>query len=271
LKDRAITIADLKYGMGIKVDAEHNEQLMTYALAALAQYSHVTGPVDHVDLMIFQPRLKHVSEWRISRFDLEAWGVRLAIMIDKINHNMYELNPGATQCKYCARASSCEALNAAVFDAAQVDFEDQTVGEVESIDDETLAKKLAMVDAIKTWCDAVETESRKRMMAGRHLPGFKVVQGRKGTRKWVDEEAVEALMKKMRFRSKNMYEMKLISPTTAEKFAKYRRIGPLQWKRLSELLTQSEGKPSIVPESDPRPALVTDPAADFTAITSTET
>ena len=269
LKDRAITIADLKYGMGIKVDAEHNEQLMTYALAAIAQYGHITGPIDHVDLMIFQPRLKHVSEWRISRFDLEAWGVRLAITIDKINHGIYELNPGAAQCKYCARASSCEALNASVFEAAQVDFDDQTAVATDSLDDEVLAKKLSMVDAIRTWCDAVEAESRRRLMAGRTLPGFKVVQGRKGTRKWVDEEAVETLMKKMRFRGKNMYEMKLISPTTAEKYAKYRRIGPVQWKRLCELLTQSEGKPSIVPESDPRPALVTDPAADFSAISST--
>ena len=265
LKDRALTIADLKYGMH-RVEAQGNSQLLAYALAAVSQYEKITGPIEHVDLMIFQPRLKHVSEWRVSRFDLEAWGVRLAIMIDRIQHGAITLNPGASQCKYCAKAATCEALNESIFEAASVDFDsDQEPTPPSEDDDELLAKKLRMVGLIKTWAEAVETESRKRLMAGRQLRGFKVVEGRRGARKWIDEVEAESAMKGMRIRHKDMYEQRLITPTTAEKYAKWKRIGPTQWRKLSALLTQTEGKPSVVEESDPRPALVTDPAEDFSA------
>lgn len=64
--------------------------------------------------------------------------------------------------------------------------------------------------------------------------------------------------------------MKLISPTTAEKLYKAGAIGPRQWPRLQELITQAEGKPHVAPESDSRPALVVTPVVEEFADLTTD-
>ena len=65
-----------------------------------------------------------------------------------------------------------------------------------------------------------------------------------------------------------MYDMKVISPTSAEKLAKVETIGKRQWPKLQTLITQSDGKPHVAPVSDSRPALTVTPVADdFTDVT----
>ncbi len=85
------------------------------------------------------------------------------------------------------------------------------------------------------------------------MPGWKVVAGKKGNRKWVDDIIVEDELKKMRLSKDEMYKMKLISPTDAEKM--FKKDNPKRWSKLQDFITQSEGPPAIVEESDKRPAL----------------
>jgi len=66
----------------------------------------------------------------------------------------------------------------------------------------------------------------------------------------------------MRLKVEEMYDLTLISPTTAEKLTKAGTLGPKQWTKVQTLITQSEGKPSVAPESDKRPALVPSVNAD---------
>ena len=74
-------------------------------------------------------------------------------------------------------------------------------------------------------------------------------------------------MKSMRMKLEEMYDFSLISPTTADKLHKAGTIGPRQWPKLQSLITQSEGKPSVAPASDKRPALcITATADDFDAV-----
>jgi acetyl-CoA carboxylase alpha subunit len=96
------------------------------------------------------------------------------------------------------------------------------------------------------------------------------VQGRKGARQWADAKAAEDVLKAMRVKAEDMYEMKLISPTTAEKLHKAGVIGPRQWPRVQELIVQNEGKPHVAPESDSRPALVVTPVVEEFADLTTE-
>jgi hypothetical protein len=70
-----LQIHDLKYGRGVQVDAEQNEQLQLYALGALEQFS-LLYDFDSVRLFIHQPRLNHVSEWALSVEELLAFGQR---------------------------------------------------------------------------------------------------------------------------------------------------------------------------------------------------
>ena len=69
LAEDQITIVDLKYGLGVKVYAENNEQLMLYALGAVQKYSEGRS-IKSVRMIIVQPRLSHISDWTISIDDL---------------------------------------------------------------------------------------------------------------------------------------------------------------------------------------------------------
>jgi hypothetical protein len=104
----------------------------------------------------------------------------------------------------------------------------------------------------------VERIAMNTLIDGGEVPGFKLVAGREGIRKWKNAEEAETAMRRMKLKLDTMFEKKLISPTTAEKLAKKGAIGPRQWSELQDLITRAEAKPAIVPESDKRPALVRD-------------
>ena len=121
---------------------------------------------------------------------------------------------------------------------------------------------------VEDWCKAIRAEVERRLLAGVDIPGHKLVEGRRGARAWANAEEVEAALKAMRLKVEQMYDLKLISPTTAEKLAKAGAIGPRQWPKLQDMITQADGKPSVAPASDKRPALVVKPVADeFDAVT----
>ena len=142
--------------------------------------------------------------------------------------------------------------------------------ELQYADEAWLSAALGKIDLIEDWCKAVRAEAERRLLAGQPVPGWKLVQGKKGARQWADAKAAEDALKSMRLKPDDMYEMKLISPTTAEKLYKAGTIGPRQWPHLQGLITQSEGKPHVAPESDSRPALVVTPVVEEFADLTTD-
>ena len=97
---------------------------------------------------------------------------------------------------------------------------------------------------------------------GRDVPGYKLVAGKRGARQWTDEAQAEQLLKTFRLKQEEMYDFKLISPTSAEKLAKAGVIGPRQAPKLQALIVQKDGKPHVAPLSDKREALSVRPVAD---------
>jgi hypothetical protein len=125
---------------------------------------------------------------------------------------------------------------------------------VATADDERLATLMDAADMIEGFAKAVRAETERRLLAGKFTDvRYKLVEGRQGARAWIDPEATESELKKMRLKSDEMYEKVLISPTTAEKLLK--DANPRKWKKLQSLITRSDGKPSVAPASDKRPAL----------------
>jgi hypothetical protein len=162
---------------------------------------------------------------------------------------MGDLEPGESQCRWCRAKATCPAL------AQRVTDEFEAVPAPNAETDARLAQAMGNVELIEGWCKAVRAETERRLLAGQPVPGFKLVEGRRGARKWADEKEVEAALKSMRLRDDQMYDFSLISPTSAEKLHKTGTIGPRQWPKLADLITQSDGKPSVAPESDKRPAI----------------
>ncbi|WP_334157895.1 DUF2800 domain-containing protein [Oryzomicrobium sp.] len=275
-----LVIVDLKYGRGVKVDADENEQLQIYALAALGEFEFL-GDFKRARLVIVQPRLDHISEWDCPVNALREFGQQVTRGASRCfaavgYHGNYQalhekyLTPGTDQCRFCKAKAKCPALANQVLTTVADDFVDTTqpvAPQIEhaihrAFDNATLGNLLGAVDLVEGWCKAIRAAAEVELLAGREVPGFKLVEGRRGARRWSNDAEVEAAMKGMRLKLEEMYDLSLISPTSAEKLHKAGAIGPRQWPKLQTLITQSEGKPSVAPEADKRPALVIQATAD---------
>jgi hypothetical protein len=263
-----LIIADLKFGRGVPVDAMDNPQLQIYALAALEEFGLV-GDFDRVRMVIHQPRLGAVSE-RVQTVDeLMAFGAEVAEAAEITTHENAPLLPTTKGCKFCKAKATCPALRDEVLNTFDSIKPEPHSPEVD--DAALLSDALSKADLIESWIKAIRAEVETRLLSGVPIPGYKLVQGKKGNRAWADKAAAEALLKQMRVPHDQMYDYSVVSPTTAEKLHKAEVIGPRQWPKVQALITQSEGKPSVAPESDKRPALVMSAVLDdFTDVTAAD-
>lgn len=241
-------VVDLKFGRGVKVFAENNEQLQIYALAALEEYGFLFEPAK-VCVAIVQPRIDHIDVWELTTDELRGFGVLASDAARATSEADAPLVPGTKQCKFCRAKATCPALRQQVVEQFEC-LQPPADG-----DSGQLATAMSKVDLIEDWCRAVRAETERRLFAGEAVSGWKLVAGRRGSRKWSDETGAIEVMKSMRMRQDQMFDFKVISPTTAEKLAKAGEIGERQWPRLQSLITQDEGRPSVAPESDKRQAL----------------
>lgn len=253
-EQEAIEVIDLKYGMGVRVDAEHNEQMQMYALGALYEYELISD-FSWVTMVIHQPRLNHVSEWNIPVDQLLRFGDEARNAADRVRWEEPTFNAGEKQCRFCKAKAVCPALRAEVTEivgsaATLDDFKAQPVDS--QTGDNYLPMAMSKVGMVEDWCKAVRAEVERRLLAGQTVDGYKLVEGRKGNRAWSDEGAVEQLFKSFRLRQEEMYEFKLISATKAEKVLKN---NPKRWAKAEQLITRSDGKPSVAPATDKRPAM----------------
>jgi len=269
-----LIVVDLKYGRGVAVDAEDNPQLQIYAAAALEEFGLV-GDFKQARMVIHQPRLGAVSEWVQSVEDLRDFAEQVGEAAEFTRHDQAPLIPTPKGCKFCRAKATCPALAERLQEEVGADFETLSSGPfdapraVAAHTPHRLALALQAVDLVEDWCKAVRAEVERRLLAGEQVPGFKLVQGKRGARAWSDAEAAEKLLRDtFRLKVEEAYDLKLISPTSAEKLHKAGAIGPRQWPKVLELVHQPEGKPSVAPESDKRPALVMSAvASDFEDVT----
>jgi hypothetical protein len=255
-----LIIVDAKFGFK-EVDADDNPQLMIYAAAAWDELK-VAYDFQRVRIAISQPRLLAKPEFSFSMEDLHNFVAEVAFAAELTRYDPDTLVPSEKGCQWCRAKAICPALRISVMD-------DFYMVVPETADQDDLARVMANANLIEGWVKAVRAEVERRLLAGEPVTGYKLVQGKRGNRMWANPDDAEAALKAMRIKHDQMYDYKLASPTTIEKLAKAEEIGPRQWAKIQALITQSEGQPSVAPESDKRPALVTSAAAsDFDDVTS---
>ena len=290
--DDELWIIDLKYGAGVPVEAVKNYQLAIYALAAMNLYAEFGADIEKVHLMIVQPRCGGVRTWDTTASVLRQFEAALrqratramAIYREDVKAEQADYEANAEVCRFCKAKLKCPAYTAMVKEGLKADYE--VVGpdgtdasapaptvpapvkaELDAIPVPTsaaaLAKAHAYVPLIEQWCKEVSSAVASRLSAGEAIPGLKLVEGRRGARKWADAKLAEETMKRMRLKQDQMYDWTLISPTSAEKLIKSGVIGQRQAKAIREMYVQADGKPVVAPESDPRPALPVAAASDF--------
>lgn len=262
-------VCDLKYGKGEPVSAEENPQLAIYAGAALAAFDFL-GEIREVCMHIVQPRLNSISVWRVSVDELMAFladvtraGAQCLRLLDEnrdpdtVPAEFFQ--PCAKACRFCRHRGKCAALAKYALSVAGLELPAPLKA---SLDAQQLAYILDRIGLIKSWMGEVEAAAHAALMEGREVPGYKLVEGRAGSRKWTDESKAEKLLKAWKVPADFRYVKSLISPTQAEKLLKLKTITDEQWGELCGYVSREPGKPTVVPASDKRPAISGRPAAE---------
>lgn len=249
-----ITVCDFKYGQGVPVSAEHNSQMMLYALGALALYKPFYGAlITRVRMMISQPRIKNFSTWEIPRDELERWGREVVLPAAALAYaGEGEFRPGEDTCRFCRVKHSCAARSyqylaleafgkALPADApgAQTDplLTDGEVGDI-----------LIRARGLATWLKDLEDYALAACLAGKEITGWKAVEGR-GSREWADLDTAFAALPERGIDAALLYERKPVSPAALEK-----TLGKkLYAESVEDLVRKLPGKPTLAAESDKRP------------------
>jgi hypothetical protein len=253
LPNRTLRIVDLKYGKGIKVDAENNPQLKLYALGALEHFAFMfdISEIDKVFVAIHQPRLQHISEYTYQTHELVEWGEWCSHMAREALKPDARRVPGEKQCQWCKAKATCPALREYTESVLRMGFDDLSVNDgeivVPKLSKEWLRKIMDAAPLIRNWLDSVEDHIREQLETGETFPGYKMVEGR-SNRDWVDyDRAEKELIARI---GDKAHTRKLISPAQAEKV-----IGKKDIHLLDDLIVKSSGKPTLAKESDKRPAI----------------
>lgn len=282
-----------------------NDQVALYALGVLDDPT-VDYDIDDVVLGIIQPRLDDKPlTYQLSVEALQIWArevaqpavrtAQSAVMTfhkkgDAVTRLEWEetfLKPGDKQCTFCKAQATCPALRddigQSMHGAPMATPDDFAVAEFVPVTHDVSGAWLAAVhakaDRALDFFKSVDAEIERRLMLDpESVPGYKLVAGKQGNRSWSSEEEAEKVLKSMRLKDADMYDFKLISPTSAEKLApKFDKdgnvkptkpgmaeplIGPRQWKKLQGLITRKPGSPHVAPLSDAREPLKLAPVVD---------
>lgn len=247
IDNETIYICDLKYGKGLQVNAEENSQGMLYALGAFAEYELIHD-IKEVVIIIHQPRLDHVSEWRITIEDLLKWGAWAVSQCEVIAEGNAPRTPGEKQCQWCKAKATCPALKSYTEKIIMAEFDElDAPPDPTTLNQTQLRNALEAKKLIESWLSAVESHVKDSLESGEEFEGFKLVEGR-SLRKWADEqEAAETLEQLL---GAQAYEKKLLTPAKAEK-----ALGKAKKDEIKDIIIKPQGAPTLAPESDKRQAI----------------
>ena len=238
---RRAFILDWKFGSGVAVDAEENDQLMFYAAAAMRtpEVQWVFDDCDEIECIIVQP--PSVKRWvtttqRIKEFetDLKA-AVKIAAKPDA------PLFAGE-HCRWCAAKPTCPMMTGAVERALYAQIDILNVAQI--------ADYLKKADTLEQWIADLRGLAHQVLEVGKPIPGYKLV-AKRAMRQWIDEDQALVAMMNEGLSEDELLVSKVISPAQAEKVLKK------HGKQLpaNQVVAVSSGS-TMVEDSDPRPAVL---------------
>ena len=279
-----IHVCDFKTGKGVFVDADHNSQMMLYALGGLAAYGFIYD-IETVRMSIIQPRLDNISTFECSRQELEEWGESIKPIAKLAYEGKGEQHPG-DWCRFCRAKPVCKACADEALALCREDFLDLDAGAFDTTEESDmtapyeadaqiavfkqprlipiseLAEILPTLNRISSWIEAVFAfVSGEAINHGVPIPGYKVVEGR-SKRVFTDTKAVVDVAVQNGYT--DLYKQTLITLTEFEKMMGKKKFNEL----LGEYVAKPPGKLALVPESDPREAvdLTSVPEQEFSVL-----
>ena len=248
IADEVLHIIDYKHGLGGLVGSEGNTQMMCYALGALDAFDDIYD-IKRIEMTIFQPRTDNVSTWSLSRKDLLDWADMVLAPTARLAYEGKGEFKAGDHCQFCKAKSVCRKRAEHNLELARYDFAmPDTLSEME------IAAILPKIDRLISWGNDLKDYALSQAQSGTHYEGFKVVEGR-SNRKYTDEDAVARTVTEAGY---DPYEKKILGITAMSSLLGKKRFEEL----LGSLIYKPPGKPALVPETDPRPAMDT-AAEDF--------
>ena len=240
ITEQNLQIIDFKFGMGLIVFAEHNSQMMLYALAALDVYDSLYD-IEEISMTIFQPRRENVSTWIISADALRDWCLNeLVPRAELAFKGEGEFCPG-DWCTFCRAAVKCRARAEEKLRLAQSEFLLPPL-----LADDEIEVILGKLNDISKWAnDLMAYALDAAINHGKQWVGYKVVEGR-SNRRFKDENAVAESAKNHGYN--DIFKQNLITLTEFEKL-----MGKVKFNEiLGDLVEKPPGKPTLVPITDKR-------------------
>jgi hypothetical protein len=267
---KRLSVGDLKYGLGVKVYAKDNAQLLTYGLGTLETFDVVLdlSALEEIELWICQPRLEHIDSWTVSVDQLRAHAaeIRLAAHAALEGCDVMDatgvvpdelLRPSESACRFCKARATCpklrETVAAVVFDDFKaLDEPDriQVQGDPAVPPPDRLGEIYGVLDLIENWCRSVRGEVERMVLAGMTILGpdglpMKLVEGKKGNRSWRDEEQARDVLCTLLGPDKAYQPPKLVTPSAVEKTLGKKRKAEFT-DLIAPLTAQAPGRPKVV-------------------------
>lgn len=244
IADGILEIIDLKYGSGVQVYAENNEQMMLYGLGALTAYEMLYD-IQTVKMTIYQPRLDNISEWEMPAEELTTWAEEFLRPTAELAYEGKGEYQSGDHCKWCKAKEVCRARADANLEMLKYDFANPDLLTAEEI-----AEILTKTTGLQKWAKEIEVYALEQALKGQKWNGFKLVEGR-SNRTYSDEGAVKEVLTGLGKTEDEIYNKKIKGITELTKDLGKKVFESL----LGGLLVKPPGKPALVPESDKRPEL----------------
>lgn len=246
---RHVFVIDWKFGSGVPVFAEDNDQGLAYAGCVIKPNENT--PIEAIHICIVQPPLNYEGEWMITHNDLSDWVFgRLTTNLAKCFENPDVFRPGIKQCKFCpaGQAMMCEHKHLAVQKEAENVFEHLAEKELTAIPLDELIRMFDSLEMAVKYRSELAKYIEAQYFNGVATPGKKFVHGRM-TRTW-GNEALATIFLEQNLGEK-AYEQKLLTPAKAEKVnRKFKKDDAFL-----KLVEKKPGKPQMVDDDDTRPAI----------------
>ena len=239
--DKELNVVDFKYGRGVAVYADHNPQMMLYALGALNLFDCLYD-IEQVTMTIFQPRLSSISTWTITAEELYQWAEDVLKPKAELAAKGEGEFVSGSWCRFCKARNTCRARAESFLEFARMEFQPPAL-----LSDEEVTEVMEKADELSKWAsDVMAYAQAEAIENGKHWDGYKLVEGR-SVRKFSDEAKVEAAAKEAGYT--DIYNKSLITLTAFEKLMGKKTFADV----LGQYVTKPAGKLTLVPVSDKRP------------------
>ena len=243
IADGIMNICDYKHGKGVEVSAVGNPQMRLYALGALEIFDDIYD-IEEIRMTIYQPRKGNISVDGMAKAELLRWAdTELYEKAEMAYAGQGDFRCGEW-CRFCKAKAECRERAEANMQLARYDFQAPAL-----LDDSEIAEILGKVDALTAWVSDVKEFALQQAISGKEWAGWKLVEGR-SNRKYTSDTAVAAAVESIGL---DPYERKVLGVTAMQKLLGKSRFEEL----LAPYIEKPQGKPTLVPESDKRPAMNT--------------